>query len=52
MDKDEYVYCTECNNFIIFNETFYCLYNTNCDNTDCEDSKSYELRPMYEKKVQ
>lgn len=37
----EYVYC-------IKNETPMCFYETVCDIDDCDDSRPYKERPMYE----
>lgn len=49
MDKNKRVYCTECKYFRIDDENIpYCPFEDSCDIYDCEDSRRYSDRPMYE----
>ena len=48
--KDTHVYCTHCKHFRLDDEDKpYCPFEDECDIWDCEDSKPYEQRPIYEK---
>lgn len=43
------VYCTDCKYFRIEEDIPECEYENDCCICDCEDSKPFEDRPMYEK---
>ena len=53
MKPDTYVYCTNCKHFRLDDEEIpYCPYEEKeCDIYNCEDSKPYSQRPMYEERV-
>ena len=49
---DDYVYCTECDNFSVDkNDTPCCHYENECYLWDCEDGRRYSERHKYKKKV-
>lgn len=49
MDKNEYVYCTNCLNFRLCDEGLpYCFYENKCDINGFDYSKSFSERPYYE----
>ena len=51
MDKNEYVYCTDCMRLKFDeNEKPYCYYESQCDINDCEDSRPLKDRPNYEER--
>lgn len=51
MKPDTHVYCTHCNNFRLCDEGIpYCPFEDKCDIKDCEDSRPFRERPMYENK--
>ena len=46
--SDEYVYCTDCYYFNVWDEHIpYCIYEDKCNINDCDDSKSKTERPYY-----
>ena len=49
---NSYVYCTDCKHFRLDDEEIpYCPYEEKeCDIRDCEDSRPFKERPMYEKR--
>lgn len=51
MDKDTHVYCICCKHLKQSNSEdfpFTCEYESECDFTDTEDSRVFEMRPRYE----
>jgi hypothetical protein len=54
MNKDTHVYCTKCKHFVLAEDKIYggfigtCPNELDCNIWDCEDSKPYEERPLYE----
>ena len=49
MNKNEYVYCTNCRYFKLCDEGLpYCIHENKCNINDCEDSKTLKERLYYE----
>ena len=51
MNKEIYVYCTDCTKFRCDEELPYCKDENKCDINDCEDSKPFTDRPYYKPNI-
>lgn len=47
---DKYVYCTDCEEFVILNGIPYCRFHSKCDLFNWKDSRTLSERPMYSKR--
>jgi nicotinic acid phosphoribosyltransferase len=50
-DPDTFVYCTHCKHFRLDDEAIpYCPFEGKCDINDCENSRPFSERPLYEER--